>query len=888
MQKYLSICKNSKLEQDAYAINTYIQVINLLKIQKNQTDFHFVYNEMFVLFKGVVEFYIESLNVAYAFNDWNFAIDIAKNFRKFFPENVLGYIKGCHAFSALKRYEDAEQLGIEMFQKWPNNRDVLVRYTQNAMDNADWLLAYERSVYLREIIPNEWYGWQIGCAALKEARYIEESLSLTSKMLQKFPNNKICLWEACKVYDVSRQYENLLLVSSKLTSVWKDNVNGYLYKCKSLSSLGYRDEADIVAENSISLFNNNIQCWNRYILNAIDVCDWSVVYERTKQALMIHPLDQGIYLKQYESLCKLYTIDVKNLKTDYAELLLTCKQKLLSLVENTPQFVNIFDSINVISAQNNITENILRDIEKHALEIDENCKNEFLESEVGGNSTISLCSYINGINNFIVDNGGKLYVYIYPLLKNILRKNSFDIKISSRQYGKFATKKRYESDYFSELYEKNDSLEFIKAVCTPPKIYKNTENFDVFEDFSSKWVNTVNGNRVSVSSIYESPKNNIYIYGSCIAYGIFSEDECTIESYLQKLINSNGYNYKVHNRGLPGIHIDSIYKSIMSTKIDKGDIVIIIPPYLPKNFNIFRSFCLAKKIPFFELSYYFSEHYNFYSHLIADLSTHLTRLGNKLVAQKFFDDIILGNTEFLNVVDEYTKKYITKCDDNLHSDVLPKNDEYYEQIQKMFENVPKFEGICVGGKNGAIVMNCNPITNGHMHLITLASKIVNHLYIFVVEEDKSFFKFADRFELVKAACKDLKNVIVVPSGKFILSAETFPDYFVKSENNDITVDTSNDIHIFGKYICKLFDISIRFTGEEPIDKVTKQYNETMSKILPKYGVTFLEIPRKAISESEDQVISASYVRKLLKEKNFEEIKKVVPITTYDFLIKNYS
>lgn len=62
----------------------------------------------------------------------------------------------------------------------------------------------------------------------------------------------------------------------------------------------------------------------------------------------------------------------------------------------------------------------------------------------------------------------------------------------------------------------------------------------------------------------------------------------------------------------------------------------------------------------------------------------------------------------------------------------------------------------------------------------------------------------------------------------------------------------------------------------------------MSKILPKYGVTFLEIPRKAISESEDQVISASYVRKLLKEKNIEEIKKVVPITTYDFLVKNYS
>ena len=56
-------------------------------------------------------------------------------------------------------------------------------------------------------------------------------------------------------------------------------------------------------------------------------------------------------------------------------------------------------------------------------------------------------------------------------------------------------------------------------------------------------------------------------------------------------------------------------------------------------------------------------------------------------------------------------------------------------------------------------------------------------------------------------------------------------------------------------------------------------------ILAKSVVSFLDIQRKEISESEKLVISASYVRKLLKENNFEEIKKIVPTTTYDFFHK---
>lgn len=183
---------------------------------------------------------------------------------------------------------------------------------------------------------------------------------------------------------------------------------------------------------------------------------------------------------------------------------------------------------------------------------------------------------------------------------------------------------------------------------------------------------------------------------------------------------------------------------------------------------------------------------------------------------------------------------------------------------------------------GSIVMNCNPFTLGHRYLIEYAASRVERLYIFVVEEDKSIFPFADRIELVKKGTADLKNVTVLPSGKFIISQLTFSGYFNKAELQDSTVDPSMDVELFGKEIAPSLGITIRFAGEEQLDNVTRQYNETMARILPHYGVDFQVIPRK---ETDGEVISASRVRKLLGEKNFTAIKKMVPETTFNYLFE---
>ena len=185
---------------------------------------------------------------------------------------------------------------------------------------------------------------------------------------------------------------------------------------------------------------------------------------------------------------------------------------------------------------------------------------------------------------------------------------------------------------------------------------------------------------------------------------------------------------------------------------------------------------------------------------------------------------------------------------------------------------------------GAVVMNCNPFTLGHRYLIETAARRCDKLIIFVVEEDKSVFPFNDRLKLVEAGTRDISNVKVMPSGKFVLSSLTFSEYFNKSEMQDRVIDTSLDVTVFARDIAPCLGITKRFAGEEPFDNVTRQYNDNMKRILPQYGIEFIEIPRK---ETDGEPISASRVRKLLDEKRFDEIARLVPETTLEYLREKF-
>ncbi|GAA0116427.1 [citrate (pro-3S)-lyase] ligase [Clostridium senegalense] len=183
-------------------------------------------------------------------------------------------------------------------------------------------------------------------------------------------------------------------------------------------------------------------------------------------------------------------------------------------------------------------------------------------------------------------------------------------------------------------------------------------------------------------------------------------------------------------------------------------------------------------------------------------------------------------------------------------------------------------------KKAALVMNCNPFTLGHLYLVEKAASENEEVIVFVVEEDKSLFPFKVRYDLVKKGCAHLKNVKVIPGGEYIISSATFPSYFIRKKDEVLKAYTNLDAKIFGKYFCNEFNINKRYVGEEPYCVVTKSYNDTLKEILPTFLTDVIEVKRKA----EDEVpISASRVRELIREGKMDEIEKIVPKTTFEFL-----
>jgi [citrate (pro-3S)-lyase] ligase len=183
-------------------------------------------------------------------------------------------------------------------------------------------------------------------------------------------------------------------------------------------------------------------------------------------------------------------------------------------------------------------------------------------------------------------------------------------------------------------------------------------------------------------------------------------------------------------------------------------------------------------------------------------------------------------------------------------------------------------------------MNCNPFTNGHRYLIETAASLVDQLYVFILEEEgeKPLFNFRIRKELVIKGVEDLKNVVVLNSGSFIISKITFPEYFQKDDLISQRIDCTKDVLSFCENIVPALNLKKRFVGTEPTCNVTSQYNLALKEILPKYGVELIEIERKVHNDS---AISASTVRRLIKKKKYGEIKDIVPRTTYEYIVRTF-
>lgn len=492
--------------------------------------------------------------------------------------------------------------------------------------------------------------------------------------------------------------------------------------------------------------------------------------------------------------------------------------------------------------------------------------------------------------------------------------------------------RKVSSPYLKELYK--EPVEF--HLDLPDEQLK-------LDEYKSAYVNHINGRRLTCGYSGNGSLGRVYILGDSRVSGMLTEDADTICSFLQRDFNKQGADYEVVNMGISGRSIERMCYQAEHIHLTPKDILIIlsgcyeyeqektminfevwfqnlltvnsrckqygakfmyfhIPPIYElhnrkktetevldlitgtkfaeyKNVDVrqakeyLRMKCMIHGIMYFDLKEDIE---------IADKDVyinvhHFGPNGNDIIAKSVFEKI-----QVISMLDD--QKLVQKGTENRRTRMIEFEQKYVKNksVEEWIKTVKEKFDVSDGGKakTGAIIMNANPFTRGHLALVEYALQRVERLFVFVLEEDASYFSFKDRMSMVQRNLKKYENVLVIPSGKFIISRNTFPEYFKKEKLQDEKIDMSKDVSIFGKYIAPAFHITCRFVGTEPEDMVTKQYNEQLKKLLPEYGITYECMPRVSVS---GKYVSASAVRHLYEKKEFNKLETLVTQETLEYL-----
>lgn len=461
-------------------------------------------------------------------------------------------------------------------------------------------------------------------------------------------------------------------------------------------------------------------------------------------------------------------------------------------------------------------------------------------------------------------------VFQPPLEQNVHNLSDFEKERLEKWCFNYGNITEDDLKIIQKLYPVDIDLDYLCQVYDGVKVIK-IDGVRYLTDYRSQYVNIISGERIT----YDQPEkfaNSIYIFGQCTARGNGVEDKHTIASFMQKEINREFPDtYRINNCGIgcgSDLHDELVH--LKEKTLKKGDIVIFLHDLQMISEDLFAEYHVEK----WDCSFLFDRPHD-YGEWFTDETFHTLPGANEVISDYICRILkekgIIGRT----IEDKDRKRPVVYLQEIQVPCGKAELEDYLKKLRRYrHENM----------RCGCIVMTCNPFTEGHLYLVETAAKTVDWLYLFITKEGKFFFRFEDRLELVKKGTAHLKNVSVFSTSTVFATPVTFPGYFNRDQNPNAEIDASLDINLFCKYIAPELGIKIRFLGEEPMDYVTRQYNTKIKEILPMYGIEVCEIKRKELL---GKVISASEVRKLLKEGRLEEIRQMVPPSTYNLIKEKY-
>ncbi|MDE6576992.1 MAG: hypothetical protein K2K58_02315, partial [Muribaculaceae bacterium] len=400
--------------------------------------------------------------------------------------------------------------------------------------------------------------------------------------------------------------------------------------------------------------------------------------------------------------------------------------------------------------------------------------------------------------------------------------------------------------------------------------------------FSSPKLNVNHfGERRSLPSTKAASNPDIYIYGSCLTFGLFAEDNKTFPSYLQKLINeSTKVSGVVHNLGVKGkaLLINDLLLA-MQSEVKSQDILVFVSPISAYSLKILKE----KNIEYFDFSAYLNKtnnpdciYLNNTYHSNVTVYKELARFCFELISnfptfsKQIESPLRISGFSYNRRIELFDQHYMWKYI------FLKKYLSFLDSLSR-----PSTEVIA-----GSLLITANPFTLGHAALIQMALKYCDYLYIFVVENDSFQYSYIERMEMVKRYCENNPKCCVVPSGDIWGSEDLFPEYFNRNYLHKDIIISPEDAIIFGKYIAPKLKITRRFIGDERHDSTTSQYNQYLKKYLPNFGIEVIQFERKKNIFGDE--IKGGDVRKIISDKGIDDemLVNYLPYTTIE-VIKSF-
>lgn len=255
--------------------------------------------------------------------------------------------------------------------------------------------------------------------------------------------------------------------------------------------------------------------------------------------------------------------------------------------------------------------------------------------------------------------------------------------------------------------------------------------------------------------------------------------------------------------------------------------------------------------------------------LLSDIIGHAADLGISSLS-------IFTKPDYVQVFSDLSFRLVGRCE----SSALLENSAagitaYKAYLSSVRASVSKNPVLGADSTCGVIVMNANPPTLGHLHLVREAASRVGKLFVIpLADNDKTEFSYAARRRALVNATAHIPNVTVLEGSRYCISSSTFPSYFIKELTERADSHILLDLDIFANHIAPALGASVRFVGEEPTDPLTARYNELMKRILPARGIDVVEIPR--LADSCGCPVSASRVRSALSGSRIAAAAELLP------------